>query len=161
MFSKTKVRLYNGSDKKGTGSREVPLSHSNQLERLASKSARVLMEFKSTFPFTLFPDEIIVDETKVSIHTHYFFATKQVRSVEFKDIFNVTIQQGVVFANMTIADRFFSQEPINIPYLKKNDAIKARRLIQGLILASKEGIKIHDLPYDELMQKLERIGQSR
>jgi len=119
------------------------------------------MEFKSTFPFTLFPDEIIVDETKVSIHTHYFFATKQVRSVEFKDIFNVTIQQGVVFANMTIADRFFSQEPINTPYLKKNDAIKARRLIQGLILASKEGIKIHDLPYDELMQKLERIGKSR
>lgn len=134
---------------------------SEELSKLARGSARVILDIKAVFPFNFFPDEVIVDEAKVSIHTHYFFYTKEVRSIEFKDIFNVVVQQGVIFAKLEIIDRFFSQEPVTIEFLKKNDAIRARRIIQGMMIANKEGIDTQALPIDELMKKLDRIGQTR
>lgn len=134
---------------------------SSELNQLAKESARVLLDIVAVFPFNFFPDEVIIDEAKVSIHTHYFFYTKQVRSIEYKDIFNVIVQQGIFFAKLELVDRFYAKESIDIEFLKKNDAIKARRIIQGMIIASKEGIDTHAIPIDELMKTLDRIGQSR
>lgn len=134
---------------------------SEELNKLARGSARVIIDIKAVFPFNFFPDEVIVDETKVSIHTHYFFYTKEVRSVEYKDIFNVIVQQGVLFARLEIVDRYFSQDPVTVTFLKKKDAIRARRIIQGMIIATNEGVDTQALPIDELMKKLDRIGKTR
>lgn len=139
----------------------VSRASNNKLDMLARESARVIVDVKAVFPFNFFPDEVILDETKVSVHISYFFWSKEVRSIEYKDIFNVAVQQGLFFAKLEIVDRFFTQSPITINYLFKKDAHKIRRLIQGMMIAQKEQIDIHDMPLKELVAKLERIGRSR
>ena len=154
----------NGRGKVFRNSPATPLKYSKEakeLDKLAKGSARVIFGAKSVFPFNFFPDELVVDETKVSLHTSYFFYTKQVRSIEYRDIFNVIINQGIFFGNIEIIDRFFSQDPIKIDYLWKKDAILARRIIQGMMIATKKNIAIHKMPIGELLEKLSRIGQTR
>lgn len=151
MPTKQSVIFHKDSASQGAGdSRKT----SQQLDKLAKGSARVILDVKAVFPFNFFPDELIIDETKVSVLTNYFFFTRQVRSVEYKDIFNVVVNQGVIFAKLEIVDRFFSQESIVVPYMKKKDAIRARRIIQGLMMARKENINIRTLPLGELTEKL-------
>jgi len=132
-----------------------------KLNKLAQGSARVLIEIKTVFPFNFFTDYLIIDELKVTIHTSYFFYTKEVRSIEYKDILNVIVQEGVIFAKLEIIDRFFTQHPSSLEYLKKKEAIEARRVIQGMIIAKKENIDTQKIPANELLDQLERIGQSR
>ena len=131
------------------------------LDKLVNDSKRVILDIKAVFPFNFFPDEVVADESKVSIHSNSFFSTKEVRSIEYKEIFNVTIRQGVLFAALEIADRFFSNEPIVVPYLWKKDAIAARRIIQGMMIVKSENIDTHTLPIPDLIRRLERIGQTR
>jgi hypothetical protein len=146
----------------------VPITNNNignkasrELDSLAKGSSRIILDIKSVFPFNFFPDEIIVDDSKVNIHIRYFFYSKEVRSVEFKDIFNIILQQGLFFAKLEIVDRLFTVQPLIITYLWKKDAIKARRIIQGMIIAKKQNIETQSLPIADLVRKLEKIGQSK
>lgn len=132
-----------------------------KLDRLVVQSSRVILDIRTVFPFNFFPDDLIVDETKVSIHTNFFFYSKEVRSIDFKDIFNVVVQQGVFFATLEIVDRYFSHQVIKVKFLKKKEAIVARKIIQGMIIAKKEGIETHSIPMGELIKKLSKIGRTR
>ncbi|PIZ65458.1 hypothetical protein COY14_02250 [Candidatus Roizmanbacteria bacterium CG_4_10_14_0_2_um_filter_36_9] len=134
---------------------------SKQLDNLTYESKQVILDIKSVFPFDFFQDEIVIDLTKVSIHFHYFFYSKELRSIQFKDIFNVIVQQGLFFASIEIVDKFFSEQPLVVRYLWKKDAIKARRIIQGMMIAQKQNIDIRKIPAKELVRKLEIIGESR
>ena len=42
--------------------------------------------------------------------------------------------------------------------MKKNDAKKARRIIQGIIAAHKEGVDLSSLAEEGLVEKLETLG---
>lgn len=132
-----------------------------KLDGLVSGSVRVLLDIQSVFPFDFFPDDVIVDEVKVSVFTKFFFWSREVRSIEYKDIFNVVVQQGMFFAKLEIVDRYFSQQTIVVDFLKVKDAMKARRIIQGMIIAHKEDIELHALSKEKLIEKLELIGRSR
>ncbi len=144
-----------------TQDKDVSNKALKQLDNLAHVSKQVILAIKTVFPFDFFQDELFVDVTKVSIHIHYFFYSKEVRSVEFKDIFNIIVQHGVFFASLEIVDKFFSAHPLVIRYLWKKDAIRARRIIQGMIIAQKQNIDIRAIPPNELVRKLETIGESR
>lgn len=150
--NENKIRMSSNGAKKKEGAK---------LDQLASGSARVLLEVRTVFPFNFFPDEVIIDEVKVSLHTSYFFYSREVRSIEYKDIFNIIAQESLVFGRLEIFDRYFSHSPFIVDFLWKSDAKKARRLIQGLIIAKKQNINTSIIPLDELMQKLNRIGESR
>lgn len=132
-----------------------------KLDNLVTGSVRVLLDIRSIFPFDFFPDDLIIDEVKVSVFTKFFFWSKEVRSIEFKDIFNVSVQQGLFFAKLEIVDRYFSQQTIVVDFLTIKDAMKARRIIQGMIIAHKEDIDLQAIPVKKLNRKLERIGRSR
>lgn len=139
----------------------IPNSNEKKLDQLVQQSGRVIIDIKSVFPFVFFPDELVIDETKVSVHTNYFFYTKEVRSIEYKDIFNVVINQGILFARIEIVDRYFSQQTIIVDFLKKREAILARRIIQGLIISKKENIDTRSISTHDLIVKLSRIGKTR
>lgn len=132
-----------------------------KLDLLVAQSARVILDIKSVFPFNFFPDELLIDETKVSIHTNYFFYTKEIRSMEYSDIFNVVTNQGLFFAKLEIVDRYFSQQSITIDFLKKSDALLARRLIQGLVIAKKEKVDTTSMSTEDLIYKLSDVGNTR
>ena len=56
-------------------------------------------------------------------------------------------------------DNFVFNSPVS--YLWKRDAIKARRIILGLIAAKSEKLDLSKIPRDEVAFKLEEIGKSR
>ncbi len=133
----------------------------NSIDTLAQGSHRVLVDIKSVFPFDLFPDAVIIDETKVTIQRNFLFFTGQSQSVNIADILNVVVNHGIFFAKLELFDRYFAEQPISVEYLKKDEAVKARHIIQGLVLVKKDNIDISTLELDNLVMKLGQIGQSR
>ncbi|MBI2029739.1 hypothetical protein HYT02_04940 [Candidatus Gottesmanbacteria bacterium] len=132
-----------------------------KLNNLVLKSERVLFRARTVFPFNFFPDEIIIDESKVSIVTNLFLSSGQIRSVKYEEIYNVIIEYQPFFASLELLDRFFEKRPMRINYLRKNDAEHARRLIQGMMAVTKENIDINKLDMRELIEKLDILGEAK
>lgn len=117
-----------------------------------------IMHIKAVFPFDFFPNEVIIDKTKVTIIKKYFFWTRQVTTILISDVLNVTVNHGLLFGSLAIADRFFAQDPFSINYLWKQDAARAASVIQGMVLASKEQIDVKKIPSAKLAQHAESVG---
>jgi hypothetical protein len=131
-----------------------------KLENLVKKSEQKILEISTVFPFTLFPDRLVITEEKVSVIHQIFFYSEQVRSVLGKDIANVTVQTGIFFATLTILDRYFAEDPISMHFLKKSEALEARRIIQGMIVTGHQGIDITKINIPDIGKKLEVIGKA-
>lgn len=130
-----------------------------KFEDLVQRTTKILFEVKSTFPFDLFPDKLTIDVNKVNINLKEFFGTGRVHSVSIKDISDVFVDSGPIFSTLKIIDAGFIENTINVRHLKKKEALKARSIIQGLIVAQKQEIPldaIEDLP--DLIEKLEKLG---
>ncbi|MBI3954649.1 hypothetical protein HY333_01255 [Candidatus Collierbacteria bacterium] len=133
-----------------------------KFESIANRSATELYRLSTVFPFDFFPDTIIIDLAKVSLVTRVFFFTERIHSVFIQDILDVFIETSLFFATLNIVDQGFVENLITIRYLKKDQAIKARRIIQGLVVARKQGIELSALiPTSDLVSKLENIGSAR
>lgn len=130
-----------------------------KLDILVNESNRTLLKVKTVFPFNFFPDEIIIDEIKVSIIHNLFFFSNQIRSVAHEDILNVVIEHHIFFATLEIMNRFFVEQPITVRYLRKDDALLARSIIQGIIIAKKEGVDFNMVTVKDLLQKAKKIGE--
>lgn len=129
-----------------------------KLNKLVDESSHIILRVKTLFPFDFFPDEITIDQQKVSIRQAYFFWSSQVRTLEFKDIFNIEVQHNLFFAKIIISDRFFSQAPLEVNYLTKSDALLIQQVIQALQIVTKENIDIRSIPTNQLLDKLKQIG---
>ncbi len=138
-----------------------------KLDLLVTKSHRRLIEVSTVFPFDFFPDTIRIDENKIDVIYRNFFSVKHIVPVLIGDIATVILSSGVVFASIHIQlnkprppemDPFLS-EPIN--YFWKKDAIKARRIILGLVVAKKEKVDISKISLSELIPKIEEIGKAK
>lgn len=53
----------------------------------------------------------------------------------------------------------FQQNPPSVKYLKKQEALKARRIIMGLIICHKEKVNLSKISKEELLDKVEEIGR--
>lgn len=133
-----------------------------KLDKLLSKSRKIIFRASSFFPLNFFPDEISLDLEKINITTRIFFFTGEIQSMEVADIVDVVIDAGPFFASMTIKSKNTKVEPIMIKYLKKSDAIRARKLIQGIIALKAEGVDLSKIPTtDEIIEKIEKIGATQ
>ncbi len=65
---------------------------------------------------------------------------------------------GPIFATLKITTRFYSGKPIIIKYLKKAEALRAKRLIHGLIVAHRKGVSLRDIEFETLIKSLEQLG---
>lgn len=129
----------------------------NELEKMKD---RELMRIKNVFPFVLFPDTLIIEENKITFVWGLFFFSKDVRSILIKDIANVTVETSMFFATLNFADKFFENQVTKMDYLKKSEAIKARRLIQGLMISHRENIDFSDIPKHEVIKNALKLGGS-
>ncbi|PIP63680.1 hypothetical protein CO165_03865 [Candidatus Roizmanbacteria bacterium CG_4_9_14_3_um_filter_33_18] len=132
----------------------------NTLSNITLDSEIILLKIKTVFPFTLFPDTIIIDLNKLDIIKQDFFLTKRVNSIIHEDILNITVESGPILATLRITSRFFSGKPILITYLKKSEALQAKRLISGLIIARRKGVTLRGIEIEELLNKLEQLGKA-
>lgn len=129
-----------------------------KLDQLVEMCEEPILHVKTVFPFVLFTDEIIIDIHKVTIIYGNFFASKQIHSVLVKDISDVVVEISPFFATLKIVDIGYTDNTIDIKYLKKSDGNLARRVIQGLAMTHKHGIDLTKVDREGLLQKLENLG---
>ena len=113
-----------------------------ELTQTINSSREVLAQASTVFPFTLFPDNVTLDRAKLTIAHREFFWTGEVMSIRIEDILNVTADVGPFFGSLKIFTRFFSTDkPYNVSFLKRSDALKIKRILQGYIIAFQKKIK--------------------
>jgi len=139
-------------------------NNSERFEKLVAKSKRVLLRISAVFPFQLFPDHIILDESKVNIIHRQFFLIKQIQSIPIQHIQDVEVDTAIFFATLKILPMGFSvvgfdENWVKVEYLWRNDAIRARRIIEGLLIGIREGIDFSKVETKQFVQKIETLGK--
>lgn len=141
---------------------EVKIQEDTNQERLdlLSGNARPLIRISTHVPINLFPKEIVVDVNKVTLISKEILGAKQVVSISIEDITDVIVETIPFFATMKIFDKGFAQNSIRIRFLKKYEALKVRKIIQGLMAVHKAKIDLSKVDQDTLFQKLEEVGKA-
>ncbi len=129
------------------------------LRNLATRSHEVLASITTVFPFTIFPDTLLLDRTKITIIKRNFFFSSEVMSIRIEDILNVTSGIGPFFGSITIASRVLSSEDhFTINYFWRHEAVHMKHLIQGYVIAQHNGIDTKHLEKRELLATLSELG---
>lgn len=139
---------------------KVKEDDTNKLKRLVKQSHRIIFRAKAVFPFDFFPSEIVIDENKVDILDHVFFYSSQRYTILIKNINSATVSSDLLFGNLIIEIENNNLNPPPLRFLKKADAIKARRIINGMIVCMKEKIDLSKFDIEVVKKKVEEIGQT-
>jgi hypothetical protein len=116
-----------------------------------------LARFKAVFPFQLFPDELIVEEKRV-IWIHRFGPRMcEVITLLPSDINTVEASTGPIFGHLHVSIPRHDIE-ILIDCLKRNDALFARDLIDGLATAARQNVEIEGETAQEKLDFLLRLS---
>lgn len=135
----------------------------NKVESISARSNNVLMKIKAVFPFDFFPNTITIDANKITIVDKTFFASESVISILLEEITDVTVESNFFLGRIIIT---YSHHPLKpetyaIPSLRKKEALRAKDIIQGLlVLRISEGIDLSKLKPDEITKQLENIGKT-
>lgn len=130
-----------------------------KIKNLVRNSQVALYKCSAVFPFDLFPDELSIEPTQVNVSNKLFFFTSHVKSIPIKNIADAIIETAPFFAKLTIIDQSFAENSISIAYLNKKEAETARKIIQGLIVMSKEGVDLTQVDMDVLRKQVTEIGK--
>lgn len=87
-----------------------------------------------------------------------FFASEQIHSVLIKDISDIVVEANPIFAMLRIVDIGYTDNTIDINYLKRSEANKARRVIQGLVMVHRHGVDLSKVDCEDLVDKVEKLG---
>lgn len=131
------------------------------INSLAQKSNRILFKVSTFFPFDLFRDDVIVDENKLTVITREFFLSERVHSMRIETIAEIFVDVGPIFATIEIVEKDVPNSKIRVRYILKKDAMKLRKIVQGLILAKEKKIDLSVLDNKELLEKIEEIGRAK
>ena len=131
-----------------------------ELTKAVGDAHEVLVRATTAFPFTLFPDTVTLDRTKLTITHKEFFRVGEVVSFRIEDILHVTANVGPLFGSIQIASRFFDNtKPYRVNFLWRKDALKLKRIIQGYIIAMQNQIDCSALTNGELASLLNQLGK--
>lgn len=138
-----------------------------KLEAIAERHDIVLLKAKTLFPFSIFPDTIIIDTTKLTIVRKQMFATEHITTIPLKDIADATVQTALFLATLTVKYMPQSNSPgmlspveDHITSLPREDALRAKNIIKGMLVASSENIDISQLKPEEIVNIVEKFGHS-
>ena len=134
---------------------------SQVLNSLVSKTQNTLLTVRSIRIFDFFPDKLIIDENKVSFIYKDGFGIKSIHSVLIENITYVEAHTSLITGTLVVVDSSNYRHPIELKInnLRKDAAIRARKLIQGLVHAKNTKVDLSQLsPYD-LENNLEELGR--
>jgi hypothetical protein len=147
-------------------SSSFPLKHlqqndQHQLHTLVAKTQSPLLTVKSIFWFDFFPDKMIIDQNKVSFIYKDMLGIRSIHSVLIENITFVEARTGLLTGKLIVTDSTNYRIPIDLVLenLKRSDAIKARKLIQGLMQAKRDKIELDTVDLYQLAIDLENLGQ--
>lgn len=128
-----------------------------KLNNLAQETDEPIYEIGSVFPFTLFPDKVIIYKHRVTIVRKDLFF-KRVFPMLIEDIRTVRISRSIIFATMEFEVVGYEENPRPVTTLNPTDAIKAQKYVVGLIRAKRENIDLSAISNDTVRDKLEEIS---
>lgn len=140
--------------------KEVEMNTSKFENLVIQNSTQTLLKIKSVKPLDFFPSEITIDINKVNISKRDYFFSRHLHTIPVENIQDVFIEMTPFFSTIKIIDKGYVENTVEVHFLRKSDAKKARRIIQGLITAFKEGIDLATLPNEGLVAKLETLGDA-
>lgn len=128
---------------------------------LTDKATDILLSIRSMRLFDLFPDKLIIDENKVSFIYKDTFGTKSIHSVLIENITYVEAHTSLISGSLVVIDSSNYRHPIElrINNLRKEAAIRARKLIQGLIHAKILKIDFTKYSTFDMEKSLEELGE--
>lgn len=129
-----------------------------QLEQLADANTAVLFQTRTVFPFKLFPAEVKVTRSKITVSNSVFFFEKEVRSMLVKEIVRVEVDQAMFLATVDVYDRSPNGVALRITHLWKNDAHQLRHFIEGLMIAQNEGVDVSKVDDKTVVKNVEELG---
>jgi hypothetical protein len=132
-----------------------------QLQQEIGNSNEILIRATAVFPFNMFRDSITVDRNKLTITKRTFFGVAEVMSVRIEDLLHVNANVGPFFGSLRISNRFFdAKRPYEVHYLKREDALRIKRILQGYIIATQKQIDCSSFKTPELARMLDELGQA-
>ncbi|HVZ58613.1 MAG TPA: hypothetical protein VG935_02575 [Patescibacteria group bacterium] len=140
---------------------KVEKINQNKFQHLVKAANLTLLQISNVFPFDLFTDEITIEISQVNVIKREFFATAHLQTIPIKNVADVFLQTSLFFASLKIIDSSYIENSIQVEYLRKAEACKARRIIQGLVIAHKEGIDISKIPLKQIIHNIETLGQAK
>jgi hypothetical protein len=140
----------------------------HKLESVMNRREKILLKCKTLFPFDLFPSTLLIDTLKISIVRKSFFATEHVTTIPLKDLADVFVQTALVIASLSIEYRPQStnmsfelrSSKITIYNLRRADALKAKDILKGVLIAREEDIDTTKLNVDKAAESIEKLGNS-
>ncbi len=128
------------------------------MQDIIQNAPRVLFACRATFPFDFFPDEISIEETRINIIQREFWASAEIKAVGIEDITEVAVNTSLFFATLKIGSRTLVDNLVEINFLRKPDAMRARRIIEGLRVLHAQKVEVSALELSLLVPKVEEIG---
>lgn len=122
---------------------------------------RLIFSCSTVFPFDFIPDTLEIREQSVAIVDRYFLFSQRVISLPIHDLISVDLTSAFFFGGITLQPPDYLGPPKKICYLKRNDAIKAARLIAGIQMAKRQDQDISEIEINDLIPQLEEIGESQ
>lgn len=130
------------------------------LNDLTQRTEHVLMDIKTKRIFALSEEEITIDLSKVTIIFRKFLGGESVQTFLIKQIADVRADLGLFYGSLRISDMFNPAEHTVITHLSKDEAIEARRIIQGLVVAAQNGVDLTRLRDNNIKRKLIELGKA-
>jgi len=119
---------------------------------------KVLFRVKSIFPFDPFPDELIIEETRIVFKHRVNPFAKRVFSMLIKDISQSRLSTSIFFGKILIQD-IFGENEISIDYLSKKKAY----LVKGILdrLQARERRRVAGVPAESVKKILSEESQEK
>ena len=131
-----------------------------ELQRAISDAEEIMAQESTIFPFSIFPDTLTIDRTKVTVTKRFFFLMAETQSFRIEDILSASSTVGPFFGGVMIITRVMNKEQeINIGPFWRNDAERMKRIIHGYVIAKQRGIDTSQLECKELAEMLNRLGE--
>jgi hypothetical protein len=131
-----------------------------RIRQLAERSDKVLFSTKTVFPFDFFPDTLTINGNKIDLVISNFFFSSATTSIPLRDIANVEIETSPFFAKLKIVNIRYPMEPVEMSYLKKGEAVKAKNIIDGLLVSMSQGADVAAVDPKKMQAHIEKVGTS-
>jgi hypothetical protein len=145
---------------------DMPMRKSELVE-IPTASARPIYRIQAIFPFDLVPDELVIDELKVSI-IYKQLLSSQVNNILIKDITDIVLDNALFFGALLITGGEYEgavgtaeneRGPLTISKLRREEAHTARRIILGLMILSDQKVDTTKMSVREIYDKTIQLGK--
>lgn len=124
-----------------------------------SEISRELLRIHGSWPFDIARDELIIEEKRLIIKRNMFPVGGSVMSLPLKKLVSFEVNHAFFFSALYIKGEGNTLNYV-MQWLKPEDAIRAKELVDGLRMQESELIEIKDKDPHKIAQTLQSIGHT-